>query len=275
MVDQAMFSSFRRSGPQSSRPVPDESTGMRASQKLPIQEFPRAEPAAPTLQRVDFAQPPVLPPVAEVEAAHVDVAPVDRAELSSYGLPSDQLGLVHPDVIVLRVHLPGAPAIELDAASAGIYRPSSFRAAPWSGFAHDESRASSTGLAAGTRILTARGEVEVEKLVPGDAAMALRGPALLPIAWIGRAVAAAAPIWIEAGALAPNVPRRTLRLGPDQPVFLKEVPVAASTLVNGTTIRRVEGARVELFHVDVGRAEVIFAEGLALSSSPITNSQAL
>ena len=81
-----------------------------------------------------------------------------------------------------------------------------------------------TGVAAGTRILTARGEVEVEKLMPGDAALTLRSPALLPISWIGRSVAAARPIRIEPGALGPNVPRRSLCLGPDQAIFIKPDP---------------------------------------------------
>ena len=109
--------------------------------------------------------------------------------------------------------------------------------------------------------------MEVEKLVPGDAVMALRGPALLPISWIGRSVTAVPPIRIEPGALGPGIPRRILCVGPDQAVFLDPGPVAASTLVNGTTIREDEEVPPDLFHIDVGRAEVIFAEGLALSSS--------
>ena len=203
----------------------------------------------------------------ETPEAAKHAAPIQRENLSVIGLKSDQLGLVHPDVITLCANLPNSPSVMLEAGQAGIYRPPGFRAAPWSGFAYDQPQSLSTGLATGTRILTARGEVEVEKLVPGDAALTLRSPALLPISWIGRAAGADAPVRIEPGALGPDIPRRALDVGPDHAVYINAAPVAARTLVNGTTIRRVEAGRAELFHVDVGRAEVILAEGLALSSS--------
>ena len=182
-------------------------------------------------------------------------------------MDADQLGLANPIVITLHARLSDFSAVELDASQSGIYRPQTFRAAPWSGFAYDQALDGRTGFAAGTRILTARGEMEVEKLLPGDTALALRAPALLPIAWIGKSVATAAPVWIEAGALGPNLPRRALCLAPDQPVYVEPVPVPAGRLVNGTTIRVVETEDVDLFHVDVGKSEILFAEGVPLSSS--------
>ena len=169
--------------------------------------------------------------------------------------------------MTLLARLPGSGTIPLEAATYGIYRPNSFRPAPWTGFSYDQANDALSGLAAGTRILTTRGEVEVEKLVPGDIALTLRSPALLPISWIGRSLATARPIRIEPGALGPDVPRRAICLGPEQAVFVQPVPVAARTLVNGTTIREIEIETADLFHVDVGRAEVLFAEGLPLSSS--------
>ena len=189
------------------------------------------------------------------------------ADLTAISLHSDQLGLANPKVISLLVHLPNCDPIPLAVDRAGIYRPPGFRPAPWSGFAYDQANNALTGIAAGTRILTARGEIEVEKLVPGDAAMALRSAALLPISWIGRSAAAVPSVCIESGALGPNLPRRTVYLGPDQAVFVDPVPVSARELVNGTTIRKIDPDRFDLFHVDVGSAEVLFAEGLPLSSS--------
>jgi hypothetical protein len=180
---------------------------------------------------------------------------------------ADLLGLANPAVVTLLVRLAGEQAIELSANGSGIYRPPGFRAAPWSGFAYDITSDTRTGLLAGTRILTARGELEVEKLLPGDAALALRGPALLPITWIGRSKATKPPIRIAAGALGPNIPRRTLCLAPDHPVFIDPIPVPASSLVNGTTIHAVDITAAELFHVDVGVTDVLFAEGVPLSSS--------
>ncbi len=189
------------------------------------------------------------------------------ADFSAIALCSDQLGLSHPEVITVRAQLPNAPAVLLEANSSGLYRPAGYRTTAWNRPDYGELLSSSTGLATGSRVLTARGEIEVERLIPGDAAMALRGPALLPIAWIHKTIAAATLVRIEPGALGPNMPRRPLRLGHDHAVFLKATPVAAHTLVNGTTIRRIEDTDAELFQIDVGHAEVIFAEGLALSSN--------
>lgn len=196
------------------------------------------------------------------------------AELVGIPVEGDQLGLANPVVITVLARLAAYPEVELDASHSGIYRPQGFRPAPWSGFAYDQADDSRTGFAAGTRILTSRGELEVERLIPGDAALTLRAPALLPISWIGRSSATSAPILIEAGALGPNLPRRPLCLAPDQAVYVEPVPTRAGHLVNGTTIRALDGAEVDLFHVDVGTAEILFAEGLPLSSSNRSRVQA-
>ncbi len=196
-----------------------------------------------------------------------------KGRVTANALDADQLGLAHPLAITLFARLEGAEIYELDASASGIYRPSGCRPAPWSGFAYDEAPNASIGLAAGTRILTARGEIEVERLLPGDTALALRGPALLPIAWIGRTVTAEHSVCIDAGALGPNLPRRTLCVAAGQPIFLQAMPVAARTLLNGSTIRPAEREGVDMFHVDVGKAEILFAEGLPLSSGERTRQQ--
>ena len=218
---------------------------------------------------------PILPPAID-PAPQPAYAPQPAADAPWHGpaeirhvvLEADQLGLANPVVITLLARLGGSPAITLDASNTGIYRPhGTDAAAPWHGdLTLDPAAAGRTGIAAGTRILTARGELEVERLLPGDTALTLRSPALLPIAWIGRSTATAAPILIEAGALGPDLPRRDVCLAAEQAVYVDPVPVAANRLVNGTTIRALDSAAVDLFHVDVGRAEILLAEGLPLSS---------
>ena len=173
---------------------------------------------------------------------------------------------MNPAAIRLSARLSDTASIELDSSVCGLYRPLDFRAAPWSGFAYDQADNTEVGLAAGTRILTSRGEVEVERLLPGDNVLALRGPALLAIAWIGRTTPNESPVCIQVGALGPNLPRRTLCVAPDQPIFLQAAPVAARSLLNGTTVRTLDKDRVDMFHIDVGTSEILFVEGLPLSS---------
>ena len=273
MADTAMFSSFRRPGPPRTE-QPIEQLAAAAT----LIEPPKPAPAsAPEVDAPEYKPEAVSAPVPDdsfqaVDATAAAITSADEPLPAAWGLGSvalgaDQLGLAHPDVIMLQAKLRGAAPVFLEAQTAGIYRPPGFRPAPWSGFAYDQPAEIKSGLAAGTRILTARGEVEVEKLVPGDTAMALRGPALLPISWIGRTPATAAPVMIEPGALGRDIPRRALCLGRDQAVFLGPESVAAHTLVNGTTVRFAELEATDLFHIDVGRADIILAEGLALGSS--------
>ena len=169
---------------------------------------------------------------------------------------ADQLHLTPETAITLRAILPDQPPQPL-AASTGLYQPTTDA---------EPQGEPQTGLAAGTRILTARGEVAVELLQPGDAALGLRGPALLPIAWIGRRAGAKPGVQINPGALGPDMPRRALRLACDHPVFTQPTPVPARSLVNGSSIQAVDLDGTELFHIDVGPSDVLFAEGVPLSS---------
>ena len=287
MVETAIFSMFHRAPPlavQSGEdtpepPAPPEPTvpaGPTAAPPMP-EPLPDADSSVddhPALQGTVAIEAP-QPPAEQVEPDYGDADPValqaDSAfedEMYVSGIQADHelLGLASPEVFSVCASFEGQGAIDLSAAASGIYRPRGFRAAPWSGFAYDQAPNGLTGLAAGTRLLTARGEVPVEGLLPGDAVLALRGPALLPITWVGRSAAAEPPILIEQGALGPNRPRRALCLAPDHPVFVDPLPIAARQLVNGTTIRVTTTHHAELFHVDVGASEVLFAEGVPLSS---------
>jgi hypothetical protein len=209
------------------------------------------------------------PEIAEAPLVEGEMAaPEARTDYRSDSLLLDYrlLGLANPLVCTVTGKLGDAAPIELTIGRTGLYRPDGFRPAPWSGFAYDVSPDGRTGLVLGTRVLTARGEVPVEDLVPGDTALALRGPALLPIVWIGRSIAALPPVEIAADAFGPGRPGKTLRVGADHPIFMQNMPVLASDLVNGDTIRTLETETAELFHIDVGFAEVLLAEGVPLSS---------
>ena len=273
VVEEEEYQAFEHP-PGEAEPAPWEPPP--SPQPEPEPELPQAiEPAFTALAEpgaVELPSPEAAPAWYEPYVSPQTPLPdVDRwsgpASLSGIEAPADQLGLANPIVITLLARLQDSQPMELDASRSGIYRPHRFRPAPWSGFAYDQALDGRTGVAAGTRILTSRGEMEVENLLPGDTALTLRAPALLPTAWIGKSSATAAPILIEQGALGPDLPRRTLCLAQDQPVYIEPVPVPAKRLVNGTTIRQVETAQVDLFHIDVGKSEILFAEGVPLSSS--------
>jgi hypothetical protein len=132
--------------------------------------------------------------------------------------------------------------------------------------------------AAGTRILTARGEVAVETLSPGDlvATVSGAGAPMKPVVFLGRRrvvlagnphAAALAPVRIAAGALAENTPHRDLLVSPDHCLLLDGQLVPARLLVNGETItieRRL--AEVTYFHIELEGHDAVLAEGAAAES---------
>jgi hypothetical protein len=127
--------------------------------------------------------------------------------------------------------------------------------------------------AAGTRILTARGQIPVERLRPGDlvATLSGRGAPFAPVLWIGRRRVALAghpfganlaPVRIRAGALADGVPRRDLLVSPDHCLYLDGALVPARLLVNGRSVT-VEHALPEVtyLHIELVTHDVVLAEG--------------
>jgi hypothetical protein len=127
---------------------------------------------------------------------------------------------------------------------------------------------------AGTRIRTPRGEVEIEKLAVGDMAATASG-APRQIRWIGRGVVDvgqyphAMPVRIATHALGPDRPARDLRVSPAHALcldLLGEVLVPAGALVNGATITRDPVERVEYWHVELDRHDILVAENLPVES---------
>jgi hypothetical protein len=128
--------------------------------------------------------------------------------------------------------------------------------------------------AAGTMIRTARGEVPVEALVPGDAVLTVTGDQL-PIRWIGhRAVDCARhprpesvlPVRIAANAFGPRLPERPLVLSPDHAVFAEDVLIPVKHLINGASIVQVPVDRVTYYHVELSEHAILFAAGLPAES---------
>jgi hypothetical protein len=131
-----------------------------------------------------------------------------------------------------------------------------------------------TCFAAGTLIMTAKGEVAVEDLAVGDILVTADG-AEQPITWLGhRAVTVAGSnadfkylVRIAAGAVAPGLPRRDLLVTQDHCLLLDGVLVPARMLVNDKTItldRTITS--YTYYHVELDRHAVILAEGLATES---------
>lgn len=125
--------------------------------------------------------------------------------------------------------------------------------------------------AAGTRILTVRGEIAVEDLKEGDVVITHAGEEQ-PIIWIGRREVDIAahrrpetlrPVIIEPGALGDGVPARRLVVSPDHALFLEGVLVPAKELLNWTSIRQdITATRVTYYHIELARHDIIFAEGM-------------
>jgi hypothetical protein len=126
-----------------------------------------------------------------------------------------------------------------------------------------------TCFCAGTRIRTPDGTVAVEDLAAGDRVLTAAGESAV-VRWLGRQTVSTlfagrlrvAPIRIRAGALAPNVPSRDLRVSPDHAIFIDGILVQAGALVNGQSIIREEQvpAVMTYYHVELDRHDLILAE---------------
>jgi hypothetical protein len=128
--------------------------------------------------------------------------------------------------------------------------------------------------AEGTRIVTPSGEDAVENLRAGDMVLAMRGgqAGFEPLRWVGfmdvavprnAAMAAkTAPILIKAGAIAPGMPARDLRVSPDHAMEVDGHLIPAKHLVNGSSIiQEVWCRRVRYFHLELEAHGLLLSEG--------------
>ena len=140
--------------------------------------------------------------------------------------------------------------------------------------------------AAGTRILTPRGEVAVEALTEGDTVTVSRDGVMVaePIKWMGQRHLdltkhpqshTAAPIRIRAGAFGDNLPRRDLLVSPAHAIYVDGKLVPANLLINNMTIvQELATKAVTYYHVELERHGLILAEGLTSESYLDTGNRA-
>lgn len=126
--------------------------------------------------------------------------------------------------------------------------------------------------AEGTLIATPNGEVAVETLTSGQLVLTADGIST-PVKWLGRQTILklfspaerVAPVVIEAGAFAPNVPHSDLTVTSDHAMVLDGALVHAGALVNGDTVRRVPlaalPARRTVYHIETEGHSIILANG--------------
>ncbi|MCB8879028.1 Hint domain-containing protein [Acidisoma cellulosilytica] len=127
----------------------------------------------------------------------------------------------------------------------------------------------------GTRILTTRGRVRVEKLRLTDQVLTLQH-GILPIRWIGQRVYGrhfarlspnSIPVKIQAHAIDDGVPSRDLFLSPLHNLFIDGILVPAETLLNGSTITRCEEMDpIAYYNIEMPVHAVVLAEDMPAES---------
>ncbi len=132
--------------------------------------------------------------------------------------------------------------------------------------------------AAGTHILTATGERAIESLLQGDIVLTLSHGELeaQPVKWVGRRridltahprPETVAPVRVQRGAFADNMPHTDLLLSPDHAVFVDGMLICIRQLLNGTTIRQeLDWTAVDYYHVELNDHAILLAEGLPAES---------
>lgn len=133
------------------------------------------------------------------------------------------------------------------------------------------------GLAMGTHVMTARGEVAVENLTPGDRVVT-RDHGLQPLCFIGRETrrvdAANGPVILRRDTV---MNARDLVVSADTRIVVKgvaalanygakEVLVPARNMVDGTQIVHAVDGEMTFFQLVLSRHEVIYAEAAAVES---------
>jgi hypothetical protein len=131
-----------------------------------------------------------------------------------------------------------------------------------------------TCFARGTRLAGPAGEIAVEELKAGDILLTVTG-AHRRIVWIGHRQVDCTrhpdgrqvwPVRVKAGAFGPNLPKRDLLLSPQHAIFAEGVLIPVKALVNRRSIRQEACPRIEYFHVEMVRHELLLAEGLPTES---------
>lgn len=126
----------------------------------------------------------------------------------------------------------------------------------------------------GTRLLTTRGEVPIESLGVSDLVITASGEHRA-VRWLGTRhidctrhahPELAWPIRIRAGAIAEQQPSRDLWVSPGHSIVIDGVLIQAEKLINGTSITQEAVDRVDYWHVELERHDILLAEGLPAES---------
>ncbi len=133
--------------------------------------------------------------------------------------------------------------------------------------------------AAGTRILTARGMVAIERIVPGDRVPTTVGGRWRAVIWTGRRHVRLAgharpwdvqPVRVRAGAFGPGAPLRDLVLSPDHAIHDAATGAGALVpvrhLINGVSVMQEAVAEIVWHHLELDAHDVVLAEGLGCES---------
>ncbi len=129
--------------------------------------------------------------------------------------------------------------------------------------------------AAGTRILTARGEVPVEALDENDFVSTMRTRRLARVRWIGHHRVDLSrqprpcdmhPVRIRRDAFGPDQPHTDLLLSPDHAVFMNGALIPIRYLLNGSIVAQESVEEITYYHVELDRHDVLLAEGMPAES---------
>jgi hypothetical protein len=137
----------------------------------------------------------------------------------------------------------------------------------------------------GSRILTVRGDVQVEDLSPGD--WVVTADAAAQVEWIGRRVLRkdrsaswsedATPIRVSPFAIDGQSPQRDLYLSPEHALLIDGALIPVKYLINGDTIKFDDEAdnadTLEYFSIKLDRHDVIYAEGASAETFLYTGGQ--
>jgi hypothetical protein len=152
----------------------------------------------------------------------------------------------------------------------GNYSAFVFGVSPDSGGTGSDVTVTATCYAAGTRILTPRGEVPIERLHRDDLVITVSGRPQ-PIRWIGHRRVdfrthpnhqRILPVRIAAHAFGDGRPKRNLLLSPDHAVYVQGVLIPIRHLINGTTIAQIQRRAITYYHIELLQHDVLVADGL-------------
>ncbi len=126
----------------------------------------------------------------------------------------------------------------------------------------------------GSLILTADGDIEIEKLRVGSKVWT-KFNKMLPVVWVGGRMIDCArhpepekvwPFRVTANAFGPGRPMTDLWLSPDHAIFLERILVPVKLLQNGHSISQVPVDHVTYYHVRLPVHDVVLANGLETES---------